>query len=74
MVRFEPMKGDLEASLMKIPATVDDFIDVIMKDHRKYIKWYVQQRVRLHLSKSLETVVSTSTIKLIQYHYLILTN
>ena len=22
------------------PATVDDFIDVIMKDHRKYIKWY----------------------------------
>lgn len=20
-------------------ATVDDFIDVIMKDHRKYIKW-----------------------------------
>lgn len=21
-------------------ATVDDFIDVIMKDHRKYIKWY----------------------------------
>ena len=23
-------------------ATVDDFIDVIMKDHRKYIKWYSQ--------------------------------
>ena len=22
-------------------ATVDDFIDVIMKEHRKYIKWYV---------------------------------
>ena len=22
------------------PATVDDFIDVIMKDHRKYIKWF----------------------------------
>lgn len=21
------------------PATVDDFIDVIMKDHRKYIRW-----------------------------------
>lgn len=21
-------------------ATVDDFIDVIMKDHRKYIKWF----------------------------------
>ena len=24
-----------------IAATVDDFIDVIMKDHRKYIKWYI---------------------------------
>lgn len=23
-------------------ATVDDFIDVIMKDHRKYIRWLVQ--------------------------------
>ena len=22
-------------------ATVDDFIDVIMKDHRKYIKWSI---------------------------------
>ena len=22
-------------------ATVDDFIDVIMKDHRKYIKWCI---------------------------------
>ena len=22
-------------------ATVDDLIDVIMKDHRKYIRWYV---------------------------------
>jgi hypothetical protein len=21
-------------------ATVDDLIDVIMKDHRKYVKWY----------------------------------
>lgn len=21
------------------PATIDDFIDVIMKDHRKYIRW-----------------------------------
>lgn len=27
--------ADLEA------ATVDDFIDVIMKDHRKYINWWV---------------------------------
>lgn len=26
--------------LMNRAATVDDFIDVIMKDHRKYIKWY----------------------------------
>lgn len=25
-------------------ATVDDFIDVIMKDHRKYIKWYPSDR------------------------------
>ena len=22
-------------------ATVDDLIDVIMKDHRKYIRWYI---------------------------------
>jgi hypothetical protein len=22
-------------------ATIDDFIDVIMKDHRKYIRWSV---------------------------------
>lgn len=26
-------------------ATVDDFIDVIMKDHRKYIKWYVSMHI-----------------------------
>lgn len=26
---------------LNLTATVDDFIDVIMKDHRKYIKWYV---------------------------------
>ena len=25
--------------LTSIPATIDDFIDVIMKDHRKYIPW-----------------------------------
>jgi uncharacterized protein len=34
-----------------IIATIDDFIDVIMKDHRKYIRWLVtvtgQQRSRL---------------------------
>ena len=23
----------------RIAATIDDFIDVIMKDHRKYIRW-----------------------------------
>ena len=28
----------LTATNKKI-ATVDDFIDIIMKDHRKYIKW-----------------------------------
>lgn len=27
-----------------LSATVDDFIDVIMKDHRKYIKWYLPER------------------------------
>lgn len=30
-------------------ATVDDFIDVIMKDHRKYIKWYVYELRLLYL-------------------------
>lgn len=29
----------LLSSKLTIAATVDDFIDVIMKDHRKYIKW-----------------------------------
>lgn len=29
-----------------LSATVDDFIDVIMKDHRKYIKWYLPERER----------------------------
>ena len=24
---------------LRATATVDEFIDVIMKDHRKYIKW-----------------------------------
>jgi hypothetical protein len=32
--RVFPMSNDYLSS-----ATVDDFIDVIMKDHRKYIKW-----------------------------------
>ncbi len=27
-------------SMLTCTATVDDFIDVIMKDHRKYIKWW----------------------------------
>jgi len=24
---------------LTVPATIDDFIDVVMKDHRKYIRW-----------------------------------
>ena len=28
-------------------ATVDDFIDVIMKDHRKYIKWSINPPVSI---------------------------
>lgn len=32
-----PDTNDLEST-----ATVDDLIDVIMKDHRKYIRWFVQ--------------------------------
>ena len=32
--------NELYVDLIQI-ATVDDFIDVIMKDHRKYIKWCV---------------------------------
>ena len=31
-------------------ATVDDFIDVIMKDHRKYIKWCIPPAVVQHLA------------------------
>jgi hypothetical protein len=31
--------GFLEVNAHSILATVDDLIDVIMKDHRKYIKW-----------------------------------
>lgn len=30
--------------LLTCLATVDDFIDVIMKDHRKYIKWCASDR------------------------------
>lgn len=33
-----------------ITATVDDFIDVIMKDHRKYIKWWILPAVVQHLT------------------------
>jgi ribosome-interacting GTPase 1 len=29
-------------------ATVDDFIDVIMKDHRKYIRWWVTMLPPFH--------------------------
>ena len=35
-------------TLLREPqATVDDFIDVIMKDHRKYIKWYPSLQIFL---------------------------
>lgn len=36
-------------------ATVDDFIDVIMKDHRKYIKWYV------HIPPGRKSIASFTT-------------
>ena len=35
----KPLLYTLLSSTLTIAATVDDFIDVIMKDHRKYIKW-----------------------------------
>jgi small GTP-binding protein len=39
---FDEINEEEVAEIMLISlATVDDFIDVIMKDHRKYIKWYV---------------------------------
>ena len=43
LVRDENGKclGWIGCFLLICLATVDDFIDVIMKDHRKYIKWYV---------------------------------
>ena len=41
--------NDIYADLNQI-ATVDDFIDVIMKDHRKYIKWC--DKVFLHVLPS----------------------
>jgi hypothetical protein len=34
----------LQTILTDNPATIDDFIDVIMKDHRKYIRWYPANR------------------------------
>jgi small GTP-binding protein len=37
----EIIKAEVEQIMLISLATVDDFIDVIMKDHRKYIKWYV---------------------------------
>ena len=43
------LKWHLMSSLMT-KATVDDFIDVIMKDHRKYIRWYdVRKHVQFPL-------------------------
>lgn len=39
-------------------ATVDDFIDVIMKDHRKYIKWWVPYRRRGRVAALLKRIRS----------------
>ena len=47
MLNCEVLVRDENGKYVDIPslhclyfaATVDDFIDVIMKDHRKYIKW-----------------------------------
>ena len=43
LVRDENGKCTEMSSLhcLYFAATVDDFIDVIMKDHRKYIKWCI---------------------------------
>ena len=46
LVRDENGKGPITTCLSmhadwQCSATVDDFIDVIMKDHRKYIKWSI---------------------------------
>ena len=32
-------KVPLAEVILTVPATIDDFIDVVMKDHRKYIRW-----------------------------------
>lgn len=46
-------------------ATVDDFIDVIMKDHRKYIKWFILPAVVQHLALTC-ILVCMCTTKLIR--------
>ena len=35
-----------------VAASIDDVIDVIMKDHRKYIRWYVLLEKHLLLESS----------------------
>ena len=40
-------------SVLRFTVTVDDFIDVIMKDHRKYIKWCVISQVTAAYDESL---------------------
>jgi uncharacterized protein len=47
-------------------ATVDDFIDVIMKDHRKYIRWWV---ATLHPVPSFECFESRSDMSDSLYVY-----
>lgn len=51
----------------QLPATIDDFIDVIMKDHRKYIRWLAPLSRSLSFPPPTRTklirTVSTSTTK-----------
>lgn len=42
-------------------ATVDDFIDVIMKDHRKYIKWCILPTVIQYLALTFIKVYMCTT-------------
>ena len=58
MLNCEVLVRDENGKCIDIPslhcllftATVDDFIDVIMKDHRKYIKWCILSAVVQHLA------------------------
>jgi ribosome-interacting GTPase 1 len=61
-------------------ATVDDFIDVIMKDHRKYIRWWVtklppfHQYARPPARDADISIVSMSTTRSIPSHSISSTN